>query len=745
MSWQNSLFDQVTTSLDPTFYWDIQVLNSDLSFQAYNNLFRGGQWFVLEPIPASAGNWVFEDNLFDKVDFIQDTASPLDFDYNGYWPKLPSELLWSGYDASQLLPTTTGDGFTDAANEKVLPAAPLYQIGPFGNFYLPTNTALYGAGSRTPANAGLYHYTTRLDQVKEGSEPAGHNVNIGVHYVAANNYGLPKDSDGDGIPDYVEDANGNGIWDSGTETDWQNPMTDGVTPDAYNTVYDNINLSGDGLVGRIKKALGINPFDPSNPFTPTQIITGQEPDIATFRVPVSYDTLTNIGQLQLYADGLAVPFQECTPDTNGNCLLLWNTTFNWPGQHFLQAQLTLNGQMQQGATPDPTVLTGLGPLAPFYSYNIAEFDPFYSGYDTNNGAILYAQLPESDADYSIELRTPSGQHIKTITGSTSSGVIKEPWDLTDDSMNLYTGDSVDAVFSVTLLDPDSGTNTVKLHVNASEVSDGDFTIAYAWDNTSEALGLMWDAIQGGVVDPLIQPTSVSGEDDDPYNSTYNDYTWWGDLNGNPGYLADQAAADYLAGTNLVLDATRNFFFFGHGSPNEVGDGDRHGLEIARVLEGIKLKNSFDANGIWNQHPYRFVFLNACDTAADPGWAHTFGICDRITTDELSDLPDRVQAFVGWKGEPRAPQGNEWNDAAITYELFFNLWMAGYSLHSCIYISSQTHPTVPPYTLNFPLGKDFGWPYFLNRHNNFHIRIYGYAGICRTGYIGNVFDNSQYYK
>ena len=80
------------------------VTNSDLSFQAYNNLLRGGQWFTLEPIPASAGNWLLEDNLFDKVDFFQDTTLPLDFDFNGYWPKQASELLSPGYDAGNCSP-----------------------------------------------------------------------------------------------------------------------------------------------------------------------------------------------------------------------------------------------------------------------------------------------------------------------------------------------------------------------------------------------------------------------------------------------------------------------------------------------------------------------------------------------------------------------------------------------------------------------------------------------------------------
>ena len=43
----------------------------------------------------------------------------------------------------------------------------------------------------------------------------------------ADSYGQPKDSDSDGIPDYVEDANGNGVVDA-NETDPNNAMSDGI-------------------------------------------------------------------------------------------------------------------------------------------------------------------------------------------------------------------------------------------------------------------------------------------------------------------------------------------------------------------------------------------------------------------------------------------------------------------------------------------------------------------------------------
>jgi hypothetical protein len=44
-------------------------------------------------------------------------------------------------------------------------------------------------------------------------------VSIGFHYVATDASGNPLDSNGDGIPDYLSDANGNGVVDSG-EIGW---------------------------------------------------------------------------------------------------------------------------------------------------------------------------------------------------------------------------------------------------------------------------------------------------------------------------------------------------------------------------------------------------------------------------------------------------------------------------------------------------------------------------------------------
>jgi len=89
-----------------------------------------------------------------------------------------------------------------------------WQTSWFGNYYQATNSLLIAMGSTSATNVGLYHFTVTTNQVVEGTNI----VSIGYHYVAVTN-GIPLDSNGDGIPDYLEDANGNGLVDSG-EIGW---------------------------------------------------------------------------------------------------------------------------------------------------------------------------------------------------------------------------------------------------------------------------------------------------------------------------------------------------------------------------------------------------------------------------------------------------------------------------------------------------------------------------------------------
>jgi hypothetical protein len=124
-----------------------------------NNLFRGGRLKVADY--NSTGTWSARDNLFDQTNLAYSQAVP-----NSN----------NGYTASSPLPGSSGGD--------ILNLVPDYVTGPLGDYYYPATGAnlaqLLDAGSRPGDAAGLYHYTTLTNQIREVNSQ----VDIGFHYVA---------------------------------------------------------------------------------------------------------------------------------------------------------------------------------------------------------------------------------------------------------------------------------------------------------------------------------------------------------------------------------------------------------------------------------------------------------------------------------------------------------------------------------------------------------------------------------
>ena len=162
-----------------------------------NCLFYGGS---LKLTNSQAGTWKLHDSVFDGTTISQ--SGTITHDYNGYITNAPGQWLTNGGGH---------DIFTNNFTWFTLPLGRFYQF-PIGGFINKGSTTAHG----------LYHYTVFTTGAKETNSI----VDLGYHYVALNAQNQPFDGDGDGLPDYSEDADGDGTWDSGAETNFADADTD---------------------------------------------------------------------------------------------------------------------------------------------------------------------------------------------------------------------------------------------------------------------------------------------------------------------------------------------------------------------------------------------------------------------------------------------------------------------------------------------------------------------------------------
>ncbi|MCS7338796.1 MAG: Ig-like domain-containing protein, partial [Verrucomicrobiae bacterium] len=252
IAFTNNLLERVNMYVG-TFDWVCPIY-------FYNNLVRHSSVYFDNGYAAPVARWI-HDNLFD--------TSTIGGAYTNFPTFRHSHNAY--YMTTRLAGSLGGD--------KILTAVD-YQPGPLGDYYYPSTggnlSQLIGAGSGTAAAAGLYHYTVKPNNLKEGEDnnPPG-TVDIGYHYVACNAQGQPIDTDGDGIPDYLEDRNGNGIVDSG-ETPWDPLPTVTITSPISGEVFivsDSTNImifaaaSDNGSVTNVEfysgnSLLGVDPVPP---------------------------------------------------------------------------------------------------------------------------------------------------------------------------------------------------------------------------------------------------------------------------------------------------------------------------------------------------------------------------------------------------------------------------------------------------------------------------------------------------
>ena len=205
------------------------------------------------------------------------------------------------------------------------------------------------------------------------------------------------------------------------------------------------------------KTAGTNQLKLTDLLALKQVTTGTEPELVSFELPISYDALTNLsGELTLLVDPIADPNSdddceaqqvECLRGTNGNYRLVWSTIYESPGKHALQVALSVDGIEDSKEALQ-------GRVVPFIVSNLCQFSFSSASFQPGIGPTFRARFVETNVAYSIEISSPSGEHVKTIKGNTSNEFIKLHWDLKDDLGNACTGDSYNTTLRITL--PGSG-------------------------------------------------------------------------------------------------------------------------------------------------------------------------------------------------------------------------------------------------------------------------------------------------
>jgi hypothetical protein len=204
---RNNLFERAALSVNKSY----TSQNTPLTLEARNNLFWRGTLSVAYDNGTYNYYWNVKDNLFDG------SSQTLGGGATGYVSRMTNGF-------------TSGTTVTFAGTGDKTGLSTDYQNnGAWGNRYYPASgtapslATLIDIGNQTREAAGLYHFTVKSANSTKEAADASTTVDVGYHYVGLDGSGRPNDSDGDGLPDYVEDRDGDAVADS-SETNWQVSM-----------------------------------------------------------------------------------------------------------------------------------------------------------------------------------------------------------------------------------------------------------------------------------------------------------------------------------------------------------------------------------------------------------------------------------------------------------------------------------------------------------------------------------------
>jgi hypothetical protein len=348
-------------------------------------------------------------------------------------------------------------------------------------------------------------------------------------------------------------------------------------------------------------------------------------------------------------------------------------------------------------------------------------------------------------------------------------MIQENWDLTyDDGVTVFTNDTVNAVFNVTLLDPGSGTSTKVLHKLTSNEQGNGFDFVYMYTPANSAMthefdsdnnnddGVVWIGMQN-VVDTLLMPVTADGGHDDHYDSSFDNYTYEGNnTHGNglsegwPGYANSRSMITNSLFPSMADGTTKNFFCQSHGSSDRLCNYANDTFITVDEVANLLTNHYHAKGGLITKNPYRFVFLEGCATASAKNWRRAFGVFPLDAPNQAGHNKVGPQAFVGyaadhagwigWTSDDDEAQNisSAWTD---TLADFYDDWMRGITLGQCIFNASASAPNHAPFPVpqnkNVKISgenyEDFeDYSYTFTGIETSKIYVVGHSGLTRGG-------------
>jgi hypothetical protein len=168
---------------------------------------------------------------------------------------------------------------------------------------------------------------------------------------------------------------------------------------------------------------------------------------------------------------------------------------------------------------------------------------------------------------------------------------------------------------------------------------------------------------------------------------------------------------------------RNFFFFGHGSNRQIGAYNGAGLtqdQIAYALINVPLSYQYATVFFGNPffipsypmvvpvqlpttvqtaalHPYRFVYIDACDTGAG-NFCEAFGIPSvTLSMNDFAAASRESRVFVGYKSWKIAnvTQFNWENYSSLMWYFLYAWTTSGLTAQQCVNDAKQNNWPSPP--------------------------------------------------